>query len=529
MDFSTFYRPKWTCGRYNSKKNIALIYNLIEGVSYYFEDYSALIIKEILLAKRNQPINLENITNNLPFDKEEILEFMEELTSYGLVTKVFPSEKFIEEYRSQIVRSRTDRNKHTSNWFLSEEERNNNAEKTYSEMSGDCISSVMLELTYRCSEQCIHCYNPGATRNSSEKNERGNRTELSIIDYKRIIDELYDLGIYKVCLSGGDPFSKDIVWDIIEYLYEKELAFDIFTNGLAIVDKVEQLAKYYPRIVGISLYSNIPKIHESITHVLGSYKKTLSVIEQCALLGIPMNLKCCIMQPNLRSYYTVKDIAAQYGIVPQFDLNITDSVDGDKCASQYLRLTPQMMEIVLRDKDLPYYVDGSGVIESSKPIDINSSIACNAGINSLCITPEGFVQPCCAFPLKLGDVNLSSISKILKNSSNLNWWKAKKLKDYEECYTHKYCIYCQMCPGNNYITNGTPLKPSENNCSLAKIRYNLALKMKEGYDPLEGKSLIEKLKELKIQKPLLHKVSSTNYRDNKGIKEVSQTTSIITK
>lgn len=194
-----------------------------------------------------------------------------------------------------------------------------------------------------------------------------------------------------------------------------------------------------------------------------------------------------------------------------------------------MRLTPQMMEIVLRDKDLPYYVDGSGVIESSKPIDINSSIACNAGINSLCITPEGFVQPCCAFPLKLGDVNLSSISKILKNSSNLNWWKAKKLKDYEECYTHKYCIYCQMCPGNNYIANGTPLKPSENNCSLAKIRYNLALKMKEGYDPLEGKSLIEKLKELKIQKPLLHKVSSTNYRDNKGIKEVSQTTSIITK
>lgn len=112
----------------------------------------------------------------------------------------------------------------------------------------------MLELTYNCSEKCIHCYNAGATRNDCEVSKR-NRDELNFEDYKRIIDELYELGTYKVCLTGVDPFSKPIVWDIIDYLYRKNIAFDIFTNGQSITDKVDKLIGYYPRFIGLSIYS----------------------------------------------------------------------------------------------------------------------------------------------------------------------------------------------------------------------------------------------------------------------------------
>ena len=109
--------------------------------------------------------------------------------------------------------------------------------------SDKCIPTAMLELTYNCSERCIHCYNAGATRNDCEISGR-NRDEMLIDDYKRLIDELYELGTYKVVLTGGDPFSKPIVWDIIEYLYQKDIAFDIFTNGQSITDKIERLAVF---------------------------------------------------------------------------------------------------------------------------------------------------------------------------------------------------------------------------------------------------------------------------------------------
>lgn len=44
------YRPIWTCGRYNEKARVAIFYNLIAGMSYYFEDYSAEVIDEALVS-----------------------------------------------------------------------------------------------------------------------------------------------------------------------------------------------------------------------------------------------------------------------------------------------------------------------------------------------------------------------------------------------------------------------------------------------------------------------------------------------
>ena len=159
------------------------------------------------------------------------------------------------------------------------------AEKDYIARVGGVVST-MLELTYKCSTKCIHCYNVGATRNDDEVSYRGDREELNLEDYIRIIDELYELGLTKVCLSGGDPFSNPYAWDIIEYLYIKGIAFDIYTNGVALKGKEALLAKYYPHFVGISVYSNIPEIHDSITRVTGSFDRTINVVENLSNLAI---------------------------------------------------------------------------------------------------------------------------------------------------------------------------------------------------------------------------------------------------
>ena len=273
------------------------------------------------------------------------------------------------------------------------------------------------------------------------------------------------------------------------------------------VNQVERLTNYYPRTLGISLYSDVPEVHDSITRVVGSHDNTVDFISKCSEYALPMLLKCCIMKPNVASYYTVKDVADRYGALPQFDLNITDSVDGDKSASTYLRLGHEELEVVLRDKDLPYYISGNGVKQTERH---DFELMCNAGFNSLCITPEGNVQPCCAFPLKLGNVRNTSLPEILNGNKTLDWWRERTIKDSPDCYKHPYCAYCQMCVGNNYIAHGNPLLASENNCFLAKERYMLALKMQDGYDPLNGRNLEEVLSELKTDIRKLRRIPSVN-------------------
>ena len=495
-----YYRPEWTCGRYDSEAQIAIMYNLIEGMSYFFEEDSAKVIGALLSIPRNGQLSIQDIVLKTNISEESLSPFFEELEEYGLCIQTYPTSQIIKAYRRKVFEQRC---------FQSQNEVRNTKEKLPFDISGaemdymnrsNGITSVMFELTYNCSEKCIHCYNPGATRNDKEISKRSDRQELTLGDYKRIIDELYEKGLIRVCLSGGDPFSKSIVWEIVDYLYNKEIAFDIYTNGQRILQDTERIANYYPRLVAISIYSGIPEDHDYITRIKGSWDKSMYVLKQLASFAVPLNLKCCVMRSNIKSYYLVKDIAKRYGAVPQFEINITDSIEGDKCASKHLRLTPDLLEVVLRDDDVPLYVGAEAPNFGGQSKDMEKN-ACGAGYNSFCVSPEGFLMPCCAFHTVFGDLKKESVRHILDESKELRWWQSLTLKQYEDCGKHSYCDYCNLCPGNNFSEWGTPLKAGENNCYIAQNRYSLAQKMKEfSYDPLQNMSLTERLKSLSHEK-----------------------------
>ncbi len=515
METTIYYRPIWTCGRYNEEKQAAIYYNLTVGMSYFFESYSAMVIGEVLSVPRNGSFSLEDVSKKLNIAKESLVPFFQQLEQMGIVSSVPTTDEVVADYRKQV--SAYNKQQQQTIERTTQEKLPyaiSDAEQLYTEKVGG-ITSVMLELTYRCSEKCIHCYNEGATRNDNEVSGRGDRKELTLDDYKIIIDDLYNQGLMKVCLTGGDPFSKSFVWELIDYLYNKGVAFDIFTNGQSIINEVERLANYFPRLVGVSIYSGIAEVHDYITRIKGSWERSMKVVKELSDLGVPMNLKCCVMRPNVKSYYMVADIAKEYGIVPQFEVNLTDSIEGDRCVSKYLRMTDEQLEIVLRDDNTPMYVgkEAPNYGSQKRPMDSNP---CGAGENSLCITPEGNVIPCCAFHTVFGSLKEQSLSNILSKSKELAYWNKLKLCDYEECGRYDYCDFCNLCSGNNFIEHGTPLKASEVNCSMAKARYNLAQKLMKGKDPLENKTVREKLAELPNYTPtIIQREMSQNYSETR--------------
>lgn len=504
-----YMRPEWTVGRYNKEKHVAIMYNLIAGYSHFFESYSADVVGLILQAGRNGFVDVAKVAAETGISEESIAPFFKTLKGVGLLTDVLPTEEGIVQYRKDCAKNRVSTKQQPKTTMEKLPVEVTTAERSYfAAVEGNgVVNSVMFELTYNCSEKCIHCYNPGATRNDEEVSHRGDREELTIDDYKRIIDDLYDHGLVKVTLSGGDPFSKPIVWDIIEYLYQKEIAFDIFTNGQRITDQVDKLAQYYPHLVGVSIYSGVAEDHDAITRIKGSWERSMKVARMLSELSVSMNLKCCVMQPNLHSYYMVADIARQLGAGPQFEINITDSNEGDRCARQ-LRLTEEQLQVVLRDDNLPLYVgpEAPNYGGQSRQMDVNG---CGAGDTTFCITPEGNLQPCCAFPMPFGNLKKHSLQEVLSGNNMLEDWRACTLQKYAECSQHDYCDYCNLCPGQGYIEHGDYKKPAESCCYMAKIRCNLAHKMMNGFDPLHGKEFVEALQSLPKAKVELRRIFDT--------------------
>lgn len=512
-----YYRPIWTCGRYNEKAQAAIYYNLIAGMSYFFESYSAMVIGEVLAVPRNGMMELEAISMKLNIAMESLAPFFQQLEQMGIVSSVLPTNEIIADYRKRVSEYNCQQEQMVERTIQEKlPYAISNAEQLYT-VKVDGITSIMIELTYRCSEKCIHCYNEGATRNDDEISTRGDREELTFDDYKRIIDELYEQGLVKVCLTGGDPFSKSFAWDLIDYLYKKGIAFDVFTNGQSIVNDVERLANYYPRLVGVSIYSGIAEVHDYITRIKGSWEKSMSVVRQLSVWGVPLNLKCCVMRPNVKSYYMVADISKKYGALPQFEINLTDSIEGDKCVSKYLRMTEVQLEIVLRDSNIALYVGKEAPNYGGMKRNMNES-PCGAGFNSFCITPEGYLIPCCSFHTNLGNLKHESVMEIINNSTELSYWRNLTLNEYEECGRYDYCDYCSLCAGNNFIEHGSPIKASEINCFMAKVRHSLANKMMNGYDPLNGKTVRERLADLPDYIPISIKREMSQNYSNKKIK-----------
>ena len=505
MSNEIYFRPPWTCGKYNADKHVTIMFNTLTHCEYFFENESADVVGSVLSAGRNGAIDVDDISIKYNITPTAIINFFTLLQSYGLLSYISPTKEVIKAYREQCKQNPIAGNITKSNV---NEEINTTARLAYINAVKDesLIFDAVIELTYRCSEKCIHCYNPGATRNDTESCGRGSVNELAFDDYKRIIDELYEAGVVMVELTGGDPFSNKYAWDIIDYLYKKDIAIRILTNGQSLVGKEERLAFYYPFEVQFSVYSAIPDVHDGITRTKGSWEKTMNVMKALHELSVPLDIACPLMQPNLKSYRGIKEIAENLGATIGVDVKITDAIDGDKCPTRYLRLTPEQLEVVLLDDTVLMNVSKNEILAIEKKHGIiHDAAPCNAAINVFCINPNGDLTPCSSFHFVLGNLKNTSFRNIVSGNKNIDWWKNIKASQYEECYTHDYCDYCVLCAGNNFNATGSVLKAGENNCYIAKVRHSLAMKIKENKDILTGKTIDEKIEELNTKVVFLRK------------------------
>jgi len=508
-------RPEWNCGRFHKKnsKSHALLYNLIEGMAYYFEEESADIVGSILRFPKNGVIPIQALiesTSNL-YSEEEITQFCNELVSVGLLTEGILSESVIKENR-KIVGDLRKRQSIEIEKTVQERLpfQQNDAEDIYMDIiEKDRIPFVvMFELTYSCNEKCVHCFNPGAARNENEKSTRTEREEIDILHYEKLLNDLQQMGVVKIILTGGDPFVKKDIWKLIELINERDFALDIYTNGLGLLGRVEKLAKFYPRSVGLSVYSATDEVHDSITRVKGSLKKTLSVAQDFSEYGVPLYFKCPIMNHNATSYFTVSHLAKQFGAIPQIDITLTDAIDGDTAISEQLQVDGELLEIILRDPNIPLYVGKEAPNFGSQERDKNQAF-CGAGTVLMNITPEGDVTPCNSFPTQFGNLKENSFIDIWNNSKSLDIWQNTVINDYEECGTHERCGFCNRCPGQSFVEHGSPLKASTANCYTANARMSLAKKLINGYDPLNGQSV-----EIRLSNINANPIASVNSNKN---------------
>ena len=96
------------------------------------------------------------------------------------------------------------------------------------------LMSTSIRVTKRCNLRCKHCYANGGENCSKE---------LSLDDIKSILDQLSALSVSEVFFTGGEPFIRKDIVEILKYANDLKLNILISSNGHFVTDDLVQKIK----------------------------------------------------------------------------------------------------------------------------------------------------------------------------------------------------------------------------------------------------------------------------------------------
>src|SRR5215813_11982487 len=283
--------------------------------------------------------------------------------------------------------------------------------------------SVHFDVTYRCNERCVHCY--------LDHDDHG---EMTTAEIECLLDEMADAGVFILTLSGGEIFLRKDFFEILEYArWERQFCVKLKTNAIMIREReAARIRDIGVESIQISIYSHRPEVHDAITLVPGSLKRSLDAARFLKSQGLRVIFANVLMVQNLEDYQGVRGLADSMGIECTLDPTITPMMDGDRSILK-LGVKQDALRQVFRDQALVGDVEEFCAVSAPADEDALSSLPCSAGHTSCYVSPYGDVFPCVQFPLPTGNVRTQRFVDIWRDSERMKEVRSIRLKDLTTC------------------------------------------------------------------------------------------------
>lgn len=305
-----------------------------------------------------------------------------------------------------------------------------------------------VSVTYRCNSRCKTC---NIYKTKSE--------ELSSEEYEKIFKKI-GKSVYWITISGGEPFLRKDLFDIVLSIYKycKPKIINIPTNGLLykeIPRVVKKIVKNCPKtdiVINVSI-DEIGEKNNEIRGVKNAYKsaiKTVKAIQKIDLPNLNLGIHSVISKFNVDDFKNVADelmalnpdsyvteIAENRVELDTMEADITPSLMKYSNAIDYLLFQIKNtkfkgMNKITQTFRIEYYKLVKKILKEQK-----EQIKCFAGILSAQIVPNGDVWTCCILAKVVG--NLKKYNYDFRKL----WFKNPKLKKERKRIRNEKC-FCPM-------------------------------------------------------------------------------------
>jgi radical SAM protein with 4Fe4S-binding SPASM domain len=348
------------------------------------------------------------------------------------------------------------------------------------------LKEVHLDITSRCTLKCLHCYQePYLAKNIPEMN-----TE----QLKQLIEQLSEMNIAKLVISGGEPFLRDDLVEIIDFAFSKGIIVPtIFTNGTINDKKLDELCNYgKPFTLAISLEGYTPEMNDYIRGH-SSFKNTMKFLNE--ILNAQKNgsqvkivIDTTVHPMNFDKLKRMFLYLSKLG-VQRWRVSLPRNQGAFRANSKKLEINLGKA-LAEYEKFIKWYLK-KGINTSSLDIQIESffrtalvtrkeisvftpaSCCCEYKREALAVKPNGDIVACTAFTnLVIGDIKERMVKEIW-NSPEMQKVKQIKVFEIEYCKDCKYLYLCGTgCRRMALADKGIITAKDESMCEIYAFFHN---------------------------------------------------------
>ena len=165
--------------------------------------------------------------------------------------------------------------------------------------------NITLTLNYICNQKCIMC--------DIKNHKFDNKHEITQPEIVRIIDEMVEMNIPELVLTGGEPFLYKNIFEIIAYAKEKKRKVVMITNGFYEEPVVDKIIASKADHLQISLDGSNALIYESIRGIKGSFEVVINNIRRLIRGGKSVAVTATITRQNYGDLMNIAHLAKSLG------------------------------------------------------------------------------------------------------------------------------------------------------------------------------------------------------------------------
>jgi len=306
--------------------------------------------------------------------------------------------------------------------------------------------SIVIELTNACNLNCYYCYQ----RHSRKTNE------LTTSQWVRILGQLADAGTMYLVFSGGEPFTRHDIFDLIGEARRLNFAVGLISNGLLIDDRAaDRLASLGILDIGISFHAADAGLHDELSGFPGSFDHARSAVMRLRKRDIKVAIKHTVSSRNFCQYQALQKMADEMDCLFECESIVFPDTRG---AVSPFALTQEQHARFLREMGASFRPEACGD---------RDNLHCDAGRSVAGIIPDGTVVPCIQLPLALGNLTRQSFSEIWDGPSSREFRESEQQID-SACLQCELHGFCGRCHGLAWWETGRWQGPSPGLCGRAR-------------------------------------------------------------